>query len=97
MEFTNIRLEKRSPLAVVTLHRPQVLNALNADTLAELSHAFEDLAADPEIRVVLLAGAGGRAFAAGADIRELAALKAEEGQIFALRGQDVLRRMETLG
>jgi enoyl-CoA hydratase len=97
MEFTNIRLEKRPPLAIVTLDRPQALNALNADTLAELSHAFDDLAAAPEVRVVLLTGAGGRAFAAGADIRELAALQAEEGQIFALRGQEVLRHMETMG
>jgi enoyl-CoA hydratase len=97
MEYTNLRLEKRSPLAVVTLDRPKVLNALNAETLAELSVAFEELAADPAIRVILLAGAGGRAFVAGADIRELAALSAEEGRAFALRGQQVFRRIETLG
>ena len=97
MEFTNIRIDKRSPLAQVTLDRPKVLNALNHDTLAELSHAFEDLAADPAIRVILLTGAGGRAFAAGADIRELAALTAEEGRAFSLRGQEVFRRIETLG
>ena len=97
MEFTNLHLEKRPPLAVVTIDRPKVLNALNDDTLAELSHAMEDLAADPAIRVILLTGAGGRAFVAGADIRELAALTAEEGQAFALRGQSVFRRIETLG
>jgi enoyl-CoA hydratase len=97
MEHTNLHLEKRSPLAVVTLDRPKVLNALNAETLAELSEAFEELAADPAIRVILLAGAGGRAFVAGADIRELAALSAEEGRAFALRGQQVFRRIETLG
>jgi enoyl-CoA hydratase len=97
MEFTNIRIDKRSPLAQVTLDRPKVLNAFNHDTLAELSHAFEDLAADPAIRVILLTGAGGRAFAAGADIRELAALTAEEGRAFSLRGQEVFRRIETLG
>jgi len=97
MEFQNLHLDKRSPLAVVTIDRPKVLNALNAETLAELSEAFHQIAEDPAIRVVLLTGAGGRAFVAGADIRELAALTAEEGQVFALRGQEVFRRIETLG
>ena len=97
MEMTNIRVEKRSPLAIVTLDRPKVLNALNAATLAELGFAFDDLADDSSIRVILLTGAGGRAFAAGADISELAATHPEEGQVFALRGQGILRRIETLG
>ena len=97
MEFTNIRVEKRPPLAIVTLDRPKVLNALNAQTLNELDSAFADLANDVATRVVLLVGAGGRAFAAGADILELAALSAEEGRIFSLRGQAVFRRIEALG
>jgi enoyl-CoA hydratase len=97
MEFSNLRLEKRPPLAVVTLDRSKALNALNADILTELESAFEELAGDAGIRVVLLTGGGGRAFAAGADIRELSALAAEEGRAFALRGQAVLRRIETLG
>ena len=97
MEFKNLRLDKRSPLAVVTIDRPKVLNALNAETLTELSEIFEELAADPEIRVILLAGAGDRAFVAGADIRELAALTSEEGRAYSLRGQGILRRIETLG
>ena len=97
MEYTNIRVESRPPLAVVSITRPKVLNALDAATLGELSLAFEELAAAPEIRVILLKGDGGRAFAAGADIRELAALTKEDGQPFALRGQGVLRRIETLG
>ena len=97
MEYSNLQLEKRSPLAILTLNRPKVLNALNASTLTELHSAFHDLAADASIRAVLLTGAGGRAFAAGADIGELAALVAEEGQAFALRGQGILRQIETLG
>jgi enoyl-CoA hydratase len=96
MEFTNVRLEKRPPFAVVTLDRPKVLNAVNAKTLDELDRAFGELASDVSIRVILLTGAGGRAFAAGADIKELAALSAEEGHAFALRGQAVLRGIETL-
>jgi enoyl-CoA hydratase len=97
MEFKNLCLDKRSPLAVVTVERPKVLNTLNAETLTELSEIFEELAADPEIRVILLAGAGDRAFVAGADIRELAALTSEEGRAYSLRGQGILRRIETLG
>ena len=97
MEYTNIHLEKRPPLAVITLDRPKVLNALNRQTLEELDLAFGELAGDMTIRVILLAGAGGRAFAAGADIQELSGLTASEGHAFALRGQAVLRGIETLG
>jgi enoyl-CoA hydratase len=98
MEFQNLRLELRPPIAVVTLDRPKVLNALNAATIAELSVAFDTLAADASIGVVLVSGAGGRAFAAGADIGELsAAATLEDGRAFALRGQQVFRRIETLG
>ena len=96
MELSNIRMEKRPPLAWVTLDRPKALNALNAATLSELESAFVDLAADHAVRVILLTGAGGRAFAAGADIRELAEVSAEEGRAFALRGQGVFRHIETL-
>ncbi len=96
MEHSNIRVEKRPPLAVVALDRPKALNALNTATLAELDAAFQELAEDAAIRVVLLTGTGGRAFAAGADIRELADLAPEEGRAFALRGQGVFRRIETL-
>jgi enoyl-CoA hydratase len=97
MPFVNLRLEKRPPIAVLTIDRPKVLNALNAETIGELAAAFDDLANDDEVRVVLLAGAGGRAFVAGADIRELAALAPGEAQAFAQRGQPVFRRIETLG
>src|SRR5215472_5089655 len=98
MEFKNLLLDLRPPIARITLDRPKVRNALNAALFAELAAAFEDLAADPAIRVILLAGAGGRAFAAGADVGELAAAASEEdGKAFALRGQQVFRDIETLG
>ena len=105
MNFENIRLDlgpdlskdKAGSIAVVTLDRPKVLNALNAATFAELDAAFDQLAADSEVRVVLLTGSGERAFAAGADIRELAAVGAAEGKAFSLRGQAVFRKIETFG
>lgn len=95
--FENILLEKRAPLAVITFNRPKVLNALNAATLEELSSALEDVAADPEVRVILFTGAGPKAFVAGADITELAALDAETGRAYARRGQELFRCIETLG
>jgi len=93
----NLLVEKKPPLAVVTLNRPKVLNALNAQTLVDLDFALSGLRHDPSIRVVLLAGAGDRAFAAGADIRELETLNGEQGHRFSLRGQRIFRSLETLG
>ena len=97
MSYENIRINRQASIATVTLERPKVLNALNAATFAELSSMFDELAADDEVRVVLVTGAGERAFAAGADIRELDAVGPGEGKAFALRGQAVLRKIETLG
>ena len=97
MTYENIRIEKRDGIATVVLDRPKVLNALNAATFTELAAAFDELAEDGGVRVVLLTGGGDRAFAAGADIRELAAVAQGEGKEFALRGQAVFRKIETLG
>jgi len=97
MVFENILLEKRAPLAVLTLNRPHVLNAVNTATLKELVIALEDCALDRTIRVVLLTGAGSRAFAAGADITELTQLGQADGREFAQRGQALFRQLEKLG
>jgi enoyl-CoA hydratase len=96
MDTENIRVEKNGMLAIVILDRPKVLNALNAATFAELSSVFDELETDKEVRAVLLTGAGERAFAAGADIRDLATAQEGTGRAFALRGQEVLRKIETL-
>ena len=69
MSFENILFEIREPLAIVTLHRPKVLNALNQATFSELERAFTELAASESVRAILLTGAGERAFAAGADMQ----------------------------
>jgi enoyl-CoA hydratase len=97
MNLENIRYEPKPPLAVVTLDRPRVLNALNQQSMAELEQIFLDIRQNPEIRVVLITGAGEKAFAAGADIRELAALSALDGEQAALRGQRVFGLIETCG
>jgi enoyl-CoA hydratase len=95
--FENLILEKRAAVAVITLNRPAVLNALNSVLLEELSQAMEEVVADDTIRVVLLTGAGPKAFAAGADIAEIAGMDRAAGEAYARRGQDVFRCMETMG
>ena len=77
MTYENITASRDGGIAVITLNRPAVLNALNQATMDELVQALEELERDPEIRCVVLTGAG-RAFAAGADIKEMAGATAPE-------------------
>jgi len=95
--FETLLLACDGPIATVTLNRPEVLNALNAEVFAELERAFTVLAADPTIRVILVTGAGEKAFAAGADIKELALPGDACGERLAQRGQAVFMHIETCG
>lgn len=97
MAYEHISIEVADAIATLTLNRPKVLNALNAALFTELDAAFDNFAADNAIRAIILTGAGEKAFAAGADIQELAAINAIEGQALALRGQRVFSKIETLG
>ena len=97
MTFSNILLEKKNSIAYVTVNRPKVLNALNMATMEELRAAFHDIKNDDGIRVVILTGAGEKAFVAGADISELATQDAVTGKRYAHRGQSVLNLIENLG
>jgi enoyl-CoA hydratase/carnithine racemase len=72
LKLENVLYEKKGPIAHVTINRPKVLNALNAKTISELRSAFEDARDDSEVRGVVFTGAGDKAFAAGADIGEMA-------------------------
>lgn len=85
------------PVATLTLNRPHVHNALNAALLAGLERAALDLADDPDVRVVVVTGAGDRSFCAGADLDELAGLSAEDALAMLSRGQRVFRTLETCG
>jgi enoyl-CoA hydratase/carnithine racemase len=89
--------EKKGAIAYVTLNRPKVLNALNQGTWENLRTAFEDARDDAAVRGVILAGAGDKAFAAGADISELARVTAVEAEKFTSYGQAVLNLIENLG
>src|SRR5450756_1662718 len=87
--FETLLLVYEAPIAIVTINRPQVLNALNAQVFNELERAFTILVADPTIRVILITGAGEKAFAAGADIKELSQTDDASGERLSLRGQSV--------
>jgi len=95
--YENILLDKSDGTARITFNRPKVLNALNHQTLVELSHALDDVRADDAVRVVILTGAGDKAFVAGADINELAKMKALEAKDLAYFGQQVFTKLERLG
>ncbi len=97
MSFENILCEVTDGVAVVTVNRPDKLNALNRVTTGELDTCFASLAKDPATRVVVLRGAGEKAFVAGADIGEMADMKADEAESFARKGQAMLNRIENLG
>ena len=97
MPFDNLLLEQDGAVAVVTVNRPKVLNALNAATIAELGSVFADLKVDDCVRVVILTGAGEKSFVAGADISELAAQSAASAQVVARNGQAAFALIEQLG
>ena len=97
LAFENLLYEKRGAIAVVTINRPKVLNALNTPTWADLKRAFEDVRDDPAVRGAILTGGGDKAFIAGADIVELATVTAAEAERSSRFGQEVLNLIETLG
>lgn len=96
MPYDNLKMELEPPVAVLTIDRPKVLNALNDATIAELSQAFDELAAQEDIRCIILTGGGDKAFVAGADIGELARCDVQGGIAKSKRGMDLLFKMENL-
>jgi enoyl-CoA hydratase len=96
MAYETLLMAVEEHVATVTLNRPKVLNALNAAMVRELGEAFAELADDATVRAVLIRGAGGKAFAAGADISELANASAALGRQMADSTQRVFRNIETL-
>ena len=97
MAYENLLYEKRDGIAFITVNRPQVLNALNRQTVEELHRMLLDAREDASVRVLILTGAGEKAFVAGADINELAQQTPVNGKEFSLYGQGVFHLLETLG
>ena len=96
MSESPVTTADRGAVRVVTVNRPDKLNALNAATLDALLAAFEAATADPAVRCVVLTGAGPKAFVAGADIAEMNGLTPVQGRDFSLRGQKLMRRVEKM-
>ena len=96
MAYENIILEKEDYLAILYINRPKALNALNKDTLTEIRSAIEDVAADKSIKVMIVTGAGDKAFVAGADIAYMQPLSAVEGREFSDYGEKTMRMIELL-
>jgi len=97
MSYENIGCERDGRIALVTVRRPSKLNALNADTIAELTAVFTELGADDAVGAVVLTGEGEKAFVAGADIGELAGLTADRAERLSVRGQSLMDLVENLG
>ncbi len=94
MEFQNLLLEKDGHIAVITLNRPEVRNALDPRTWAEIRAAIRECRFDNDVRVVIITGAGGKAFASGADIRSLK--ERETLEVLKSEAQEALNDIENL-
>jgi len=97
MTYQTLLFDVRDGIAVVTINRPDKLNALNDQVMGELGQAAERIATESEINGAILTGAGPKAFVAGADIGDLSRQGPFDGKARAQRGQAVLRRLETCG
>ena len=97
MTYHTLLFDIRDGIAFVTVNRPDKLNALNDQVMAELADAVERITTTSDVRGVLITGAGPKAFIAGADIGDLSRQGPFDGKARAMRGQAVLRRLETCG
>jgi enoyl-CoA hydratase len=97
MDYRTLLCNIDERIATVTINRPDKLNALNAEIRADLKRCFAALKNDPEVDVVIVTGAGEKAFVAGADIAELAVLNGETGRAMSSSGQGVFDDIENLG
>ncbi|WP_291424277.1 enoyl-CoA hydratase-related protein [Deinococcus sp.] len=96
-DFENITLDQHGPLVVLTVNRPKALNALNGETIGEISQALDMIADNAEISALIITGGGEKAFVAGADISELAAVDGVYGgREVSLAGQDLMNQVSTL-
>ncbi len=93
MAFKNIIMEKKDGIGTIKINRPQALNALNKDTILELSKAVDELGNDDKIKVAILTGKG-KAFIAGADIKQMSTMTPLEAKEFAEMGHGLLMKIE---
>ncbi|MFD2170262.1 enoyl-CoA hydratase-related protein [Tumebacillus lipolyticus] len=96
MEFQNLLFEVQDGVGIISLNRPKALNALNSTLLNEMGALLDDIAKDEQIKVVVITGAGEKAFAAGADIAEMQSLNAMDGRAFSANGMKHISKLETI-
>ncbi|MDD4776548.1 MAG: short-chain-enoyl-CoA hydratase [Syntrophomonas sp.] len=96
MSFENLILEKENDIAILYINRPKYLNALNAQTLEEISRAVDEVSKDSEVKVLIITGAGDKSFVAGADINFMLPLSPAEGRCFSDMGEKVFRKLELM-
>lgn len=97
MSYSTLIVEQKGPVCVITINRPESLNAINGLMMSELQSCFDSLRAGGQARAVIITGAGPKAFVAGADIKELAQMTAEESYQFALRGKRLCDTIDAIG
>lgn len=90
MSESNIIIQNNDSVRTITINRPKQLNALNSQTISELSDALKSADEDSSVKVILLTGSGEKAFVAGADIKEFASFSVEEGKKLSKEGHDKL-------
>jgi enoyl-CoA hydratase len=95
MDYENLLVAYDGPVATVTVNRPKALNALNTHTITEILELSTDLEANPNVRAVILTGAGEKAFVAGADISEMSEMRPREARHFAELGGALMTAIET--
>ena len=96
MSYAFLLLQKENGIGTLSINRPEALNALNPDIMRELKAAVEAVAADDEIGVLIVTGAGEKSFVAGADIKFMQNLSPVEGRLWGMLGQQVFRAIEEL-
>ena len=96
MKFKYIIYEKNEGVATITLNRPEALNAFTKDVVEEILHALEDIETDEAVRVVVLTGAGEKAFSAGADIKAMAGITALKARELSFMGEKLCVGLENL-
>ena len=93
--YTTLLTSLENNIFTITINRPDKLNALNREVMDDLNNVMDEVYKNPEIRSVIITGAGNKAFVAGADISEFSGLSQQQGMALAKKGQDVFFKVET--
>ncbi|MFT3683253.1 MAG: enoyl-CoA hydratase-related protein [Ferruginibacter sp.] len=94
MTYTTLLISLENNILVVTINRPDKMNALNKDVFTDLNNVVDEINNTPAIRSAIITGAGAKAFVAGADITEFSSLDKEQAKTLAKRGQDIFLKIE---